>query len=404
MAQNISPSSSSQIAVVLSTPVEPWYCHCCGFKNKDADAVLENCKVCGRHESYALEGYPLPLHGKGGALFRPSQIITVLTQVDETDDVNWTPLHNACVTGNTAAALKLMELNAHIEAATDKGQTPLHLAVYAGSQSTVQALLKHGANPNATTRFELNTPVHLACEAGWRAILNDLLGASGNPNALNRMDRTPLHLAALIGRADMGASLIREGADLLLKDVHGWNARQLAELRNNRAFVELLVRNTQADKMAVLKEMPPAEWHCQLWSEVVASTQKSHRDEIEAQRKIQQFQEEVRIARSRMAKAAADEAEVKRQQVLAERARAKVLRERALEDARRALAEDDAVVQEHTLAAGMAFGAVTKTIPRKDGFREGSTRRAPPASLLGLDSKGMKELENGLLRVSKGRK
>lgn len=191
---------------------EEWYCHCCSFLN--GVDVGELCAVCGRHESYALEGYPLPLHGRGGAIFRPSQIINVLTNVDETDDISWTPLHNACVTGNASAALKLIELNAFIEAATDKGQTPLHLAVYAGSRPTVQALLAKGASANAITRFELSTPLHMACQGGWREISNDLLSAGANPNACNLLERTPLHLAALEGRADIGASLIREGADV----------------------------------------------------------------------------------------------------------------------------------------------------------------------------------------------
>ena len=191
---------------------EPWYCHCCSYLNDGGIGDL--CIVCGRHESYAMEGYPLPLHGRGGAIFRPSQIINVLTKVDEMDDINWTPLHNSCVTGNTAAAIKLIELNAFIEAATDKGQTPLHLAVYAGSRPTVQALLANGANPNAVTRYELCTPLHMSCEGGWREITNDLLIAGANPNVCNLLQRTPLHLAGLAGRADIGASLIREGADV----------------------------------------------------------------------------------------------------------------------------------------------------------------------------------------------
>jgi len=152
---------------------EAWFCHCCRYENKGETTTNgEICGKCGRHESYALEGFPLPLHGKGGALFRPSQIINVLAEINEIDDNNWTPLHNACVTGNTATVSKLLELGAFIEATTDKGQTPLHLAVYAGSKSSVKVLLANGANPNAVTRNELSSPLHMACQGNVNVASN----------------------------------------------------------------------------------------------------------------------------------------------------------------------------------------------------------------------------------------
>ena len=66
-----------------------WYCHCCLQSNTN---LVDICKTCGRHESYAQEGYQLPLHGQGGRIFRPSQIIHVLADVNETDEVMWLSL------------------------------------------------------------------------------------------------------------------------------------------------------------------------------------------------------------------------------------------------------------------------------------------------------------------------
>ena len=40
------------------------------------------------------------------------------------------------------------------------------------------------------------------------------------------MGRTPLHCAAVVGRAEIGAFLLTEGAKPEVLDVHGWNARQ----------------------------------------------------------------------------------------------------------------------------------------------------------------------------------
>ena len=279
-----------------------WYCHCCGYKNA---MDTENCKVCKRHESYVLEGYPLPMHGQGAQLFRPSQIEHVLTNIHETDSVHWTPLHNACVNGNSAAAIRLMELNGVIEATTDKGQTALHLAVFAGSVETVRALLVKGANPNAVTKFELNTPLHLACEGSWKEIMDLLIDARANVNASNLLQRRPLHYAAAAGRADMGAHLLKAGAMPGATDVHGWNARQMAELHGHRSFQELIIRVTSIEKQVVIKELPPAPWHGTLWDEVVAANQKAHEADLKAQQVQEQTRREVAIARGRALEAKA---------------------------------------------------------------------------------------------------
>ena len=396
------------LSVVCGTPqrmsspspekqAEPWFCHCCGFQNKGADASRTECRVCGRNESYALDGYPMPLHGKGGSLFRPSQILNVLTNIDETDSVMWTPLHNACVTGNTATAERLLEMGAFIEAATDKGQTPLHLAIYNGSLPTVKALLARGASTNAVTRFELSTPLHYACEGGRREILLALLGAGANPNALNKMERSPLHIAALAGRADMGAALIRDGARIDLKDAHGWNPRQLAELRAHREFAELIVRNESSEaRSAVFKEMPPAEWHCKLWDEVVGDTQKAAVLLADEEKKMTKFKADVALARSRLDADRAAEAERKRQVVLAERRRAKALRDAVAEQARQSL------IQETVAITGGIGGMALKDFGQgqgggrergRGGGRGGGGRPTPPASLLGLDQKQLRALQ-----------
>lgn len=385
-------------SVAVESPLgsrEAWFCHCCRYENKGAGVT---CGKCGRHESYALEGFPLPLHGKGGALFRPSQIINVLTEINEIDDINWTPLHNACVTGNTATVSKLLELGAFIEATTDKGQTPLHLAVYAGSKSSVVVLLANGANPNPVTRNEFSSPLHMACQGGLREIVLCLLAAGANPNVYDRLERSPLHLAALEGRADIGAALIRDGAKIEDKDCHGWNARQFAELRAHREFVELIVRNSQfEDKMVVLKEMPTAEWHCHLWTEVVETTQRSTREAIEMERKLKQFQDEVRIARERAIHEREGQADLERRARLEDRDRQRKVREemdlKAREFRRSELEVCPIAVENAALFGAGTRKSENRGRERGDGRSLGATRVLPPASLLGLNRSEFSELK-----------
>jgi hypothetical protein len=242
-----------------------WSCHCCTAKN-DAEAV--KCRVCGRPESYALQGYALPFHGNNYNLYRASQALTVLEDIHEVDAEGWSSLHSACAYGNAEIVIKLLEFKAKIEARTNKGQTPLHLAAYSGSFDCVKALLKHKAQVNVVTEHEKVTPLHIACQHGFGTITALLVEHGADIEAKNILQRTALHFAAEGGRVDIGKLLLSSGAKRNALDVHGWNARQVAELHNHRDFQELIIREGMTEKQLIIKELPVAEWHSTLWSDV----------------------------------------------------------------------------------------------------------------------------------------
>jgi hypothetical protein len=355
-----------------------WYCHCCLQSNTN---LTDICKTCGRHESYAEEGYQLPLHGQGGKIFRPSQIIHVLQNVNEVDEAMWTPLHSACVQNNVATVKKLLELSCEINAKNDKGQTALHLAIYAGSSEIVKILLASplGADVTVATINELDTPLHMACEGGYRSIAYALLDAGADFDVPNKMERTPLHLAALCGRADIGSMLLRAGANANAVDIHGWNARQLAELRGHREFQELIVRATMTEKMAVIKEMPPAPWHCELWNEVTNSHQQSIINESKEKETWDKTVIEVNIARQRAIDEKAGAAEVQRLKNLEIRKLEREARERAREELAAQILGSHADIQDETAAVEAEKKRLMKT-----------GRAKPPPGLLGLDKWGNK--------------
>jgi len=111
------------------------------------------------------------------------------------------------------------------------------------------------------------------------------LDNKANPNALNAIDRTPLHLVAENGRVDIAALLIRGGSNPKLLDAHGWNPRQVAELHGHRDIQELLIRATMTEKQPVIKDLPPAPWHGELWSNLIdTQSQKRMENEKEIKR------------------------------------------------------------------------------------------------------------------------
>jgi ankyrin repeat protein len=351
---------------------DSWYCHCCLQKNSNKADI---CRTCGRHESWAQEGYQLPLHGKGSRIFRPSQVVNVLPNINQSDEVGWTPLHNAAVQNNIPMVKKLLELYAEVDAKNDKGQTALHLSVLAGSVPIVKALLEYKATVNTYTSYELMSPLHLACEGGYRKIVDMLIDAQADVNVANFMERTPLHLAALSGRADIGSLLLRAGANPYAKDLHGWNARQMAELRGHRDYQELIVRATIKEKMAVIKELPEASWHCQLWTDVTESTQRKRREDLEVQQKWDRTLEEWKVAKERAIRERDGEKELERLKLLEQRRLAKIARDKARE-------ELAAQILGANAALNMAEpSSSAKSSPSK---RLHGERPRPPDSLMGI--------------------
>jgi hypothetical protein len=267
-----------------------------------------------------LQGYPLPLHGKGVLLFRPSQAVSVLENLHEIDDEGWTALHSACVNASVDMALELLRLDSIVNACTEKGQTPLHLAVHAGSKEIAKALISYKALVNAKTYNEELTPLHLACSGGWKDICKLLIESKANINAKSKMERTPLHCVIPTGRADIVVLLLKNRAKHDVMDIHGWTPRQIAELHEYREIQEVLVRVGLPDaKQSVMKELPVAPWHSQLWNDVV-STQKQRIQEAEQEKaKWENLKHELEIVMESENKIKEKEKEERRQQVLKER-------------------------------------------------------------------------------------
>lgn len=265
------PTSLLPATTVRRKPPPDWMCFCCSKRNK---GDLSTCCVCGRPRGYIIRREVLPLHGDAGLYYRKEQVAALYDEgredgdIGETDEMGWSSLHYVSAMGNRDLLVELLDLGASVSATTGHGMSPLHLAAQSGVLDSVTACLTAGADINAQTKFEQSTPLHLAIERQHKNVAFYLIDAGAKVNVPNSVGRTPLHVACASGQFDLAAYLVRNGADVRAFDAHGWNARQIAELHGHRDIEEMLVRCTMVVAQAVIVDMPEAEWHSTLWSDV----------------------------------------------------------------------------------------------------------------------------------------
>mmetsp|Transcript_30356 Transcript_30356/g.28999 ORF Transcript_30356/g.28999 Transcript_30356/m.28999 type:complete len:173 (+) Transcript_30356:353-871(+) len=151
-------------------------------------------------------------------------------------------------------------------------QTALHFATHAACEEGIRLLLDAGADIDKQTHFECSTALYIAASGNSKNICTLLIERGANVNLLNVLQRTALHAAAATGRLETGVLLLKAGASITACDINGWTPRQVAELGDHRPFQELLVRASMKylhDKTPILKDLPAAPWHCQLWTDMI---------------------------------------------------------------------------------------------------------------------------------------
>lgn len=122
-----------------------------------------------------------------------------------------TPLHTACLKGNTAIAKLLLQHKAAVDVADSDGLLPLHVAALTGNPDLVTLLLDYGAAMNAAMPATGDTPLHIAASWGRTAAVRQLLERVAATTTKNRKGHTPLDAA----RSNHHAAI----ADLLEKVV-----------------------------------------------------------------------------------------------------------------------------------------------------------------------------------------
>lgn len=156
------------------------------------------------------------------------------------------------------------------------GQTALMYAASAGHQAVAEELIDAGAdvwarNRNDKSASELaearghaalaallrNARLFLAARDGDLARLNGLLDGGVDPNALLRDEWTALMIATLNNHPQVVAALLRRGAYPDAQNATGWTALMIAERKGHEEVARLL-RQGRAEKPLPTLIAPPS--------------------------------------------------------------------------------------------------------------------------------------------------
>ncbi|XP_058803733.1 putative ankyrin repeat protein RF_0381 [Phymastichus coffea] len=128
-------------------------------------------------------------------------------------------------------------------------RTLLHLAVRNGNLTVARALLKAGADPNATTDDGLSC-LHVAVGSRSSAMVELLLESGADVNPARKFDgRTPLRMAVEQQCEDIVEVLLDRGAKLDEQSVEGYSVLQLAVCHRSERIADALVRRAEPSQV-----------------------------------------------------------------------------------------------------------------------------------------------------------
>lgn len=163
-------------------------------------------------------------------------------------------LYDAAMADNLALVQSLVANGADVNEQGDEG-TPLHAAVLQGDISMAAFLLDKGADIEAVKPPAGYKPLHIAASYDKPEMVAFLLQRGAQANGRDFEERTPLHLVARLGYADIAKLLLDSGADVDAVDGHAkYTALHFAILTDKKEMVRLLL-----DRSADVNAAPTGE-------------------------------------------------------------------------------------------------------------------------------------------------
>ncbi|MCH7687400.1 MAG: ankyrin repeat domain-containing protein [Planctomycetes bacterium] len=174
------------------------------------------------------------------------------------------PLMPACTNGNAGMVGLLLEAGADPNAATPDGETVLMIAARTGKPESVHALLSHGAKPNLRENWRGQTALMWAAAEGHVTTLETLIKAGANRETRSKGGFTAFLFAVRQGRIGVVRSLRTAGADVNQRLSSNARRRRAASAqRYGITALGLAVANAHYELAALLLDAgadPNATW------------------------------------------------------------------------------------------------------------------------------------------------
>jgi ankyrin repeat protein/predicted Ser/Thr protein kinase len=171
---------------------------------------------------------------------------------------NVLPLHLAAQEGHVNTAKLLIENGADVCAEGEDGWQPLHVATLEGHADVARLLVEHGANFRAKAK---NSASYRDYEYDFDSDAMHI----GHHSYLNLEEfpeetKTPLHLAALEGQANIATLLIGHGTDVNIKNMDGTTPLHWAAYEGHFEVVEVLIKHGADVNAEEYDEATPLHW------------------------------------------------------------------------------------------------------------------------------------------------
>ena len=145
---------------------------------------------------------------------------------------------------------RLIEHGADVKMRQGDYASPIHSAVRCNNPEVVKLLIEHGANPNANSDYGTPLQKQLLNRIDPNERVLKCLVENGARALEYSFGNTDLHLAAMVGFADVCAALVNSGADINAKNEYNRTPLYYAARHGHRKAVEALIA-AGADKSTI---------------------------------------------------------------------------------------------------------------------------------------------------------
>lgn len=257
---------------------EAYYAESAGYFNRESMEVLDDEGVAAVHQAARNDHIEMMkvMIDKG---------VNINITEDAPQEIGTTPLHVACIHGNTRMVKLLMDSGADDSMKTALGETPAHFVVqkkqrYKELKSEVRAEMLEALSDIDTPRNDGKTPIillqaldyNLVCDLTLllidrdvdlnradnngntvllahtdyicnKEVVKELIRAGADINAKNNAGNTALHHALKNGNSDVARFLIKKGADYNIANNRGETPMEIAAAKGYETVLALMIED-----------------------------------------------------------------------------------------------------------------------------------------------------------------